>query len=131
MEQESRYPAPVRSGLAIPDRIKVAGVKALGVELLPLGVDYLEWRAGRGPEPEVRIVPEPANPVDPNAIRVEWWNRRGVEWLVLGYVPAKLAANMKADDYRVHLAEVLFHAGRRETGWPSGVRIGLEPREGF
>jgi hypothetical protein len=131
MEEQGRYPAPVRSGVKLPDRIKVAGVKAMGVELLPLGVDYLEWKAGRAEEPEIRLVSEPANPVDPNAIRVEWWNRRGIEWLHIGYVPARLAANLKAEDYEVHLAEVLFDGGRRGSGWPSGIRLGLEPREGF
>lgn len=129
METDSRYPAPRRPNVALPDVVKVAGVGALKVELLPLGMEFLAWRDGRGSRPDVRLVPEPANPVDPNAIRVEWWNARGSEWLLLGYIPRTIAANMRAEDYRVHLAEVLFHNGRRNTGWPSGVRIGLEKIE--
>lgn len=129
METESRYPAPRMPNVALPEVVKVAGVGALKVELLPLGMEYLAWKNGTGPRPDVRLVPEPRNPVDPNAIRVEWWNPRPGEWLLLGYIPRTIAANMAAEDYRVSDVEVLFHNGRRNTGWPSGVRLGIEKVE--
>lgn len=86
--------------------VPVKGVSAMNVDL-----------TGIAEGNPVELVPEPTNPYDPRAIRVEIGGR------LIGYLDRQFAARHEAHDYIAAVSLVLSHP---ETGKPAGLRLQLE-----
>ena len=92
---------------------KVAGVSYRVDEVQDDG-----FRAGR----RLRLVAEPDNEHDPNAIAV-WDAEQRVQG---GYIPAEDARQLRADDWQAVVLHEFFEDGKR-----CGLRILLAPRDAW
>jgi hypothetical protein len=96
-------------------QVPVVGVKAMDIDL-----------SGITEATPVRLVAEPDNHVDPNAIKVvarTHESRDGAVERMVGYLPAPIAARMSADEWIAEIVEVLHFRGD-----PSGLRIKVHPK---
>lgn len=99
----------------LPARMSLKVVGVSFVESYPANIDALEERLGSGPPP-LRLLREPDNPRDANAVRVEAISVDG-EAEHLGYVAGALAGRLAPEmdtgvDWDITAAEVLRTAIR-------------------
>jgi hypothetical protein len=83
-------------------------LRVAGVAMRPNYPDQLLVHVTEGDNsvPAVRLVQEPDNEHDPNAILV----CQGPEDIALGYIPKEVASQIKAADWNVRSARVLVHS---------------------
>ncbi len=94
------------------ERIRV--VPVAGVSYRPEALDDASFEPGR----RLALVPEPANPHDPNAVAI--WNEERT--LQVGYVPAEIAPELRGDEQAVSLWRV--EGGLRVLVAPADAWIG-------
>ena len=93
-------------------------IKVAGVSYRADALQDESFAPGR----KLALVPEPDNEHDPNAIAI-WDEARRVQ---AGYVPADLAAELRADDWQAVSLWEYSEAGQR-----GGLRVLLAPRDAW